>query len=732
MRIAAIKYFVLVISVLANILVKSQDSVSIVPISINTKGGEYAPVYYKKGIVFSGANRNNETLTYVDSENGEQLSDLYYVPINEEQFGKVSLFSKELKTPFHDGPITFSKDGETAYFTRNIQVKKVLKNNTKIQNMLGVFKSTFDGEKWGTVSPCFFNSSEFNVGQPMLSPDGSMLYVVSDKPGGFGGVDIYYAEIADGFCGSLVNLGKEVNSKDNEVFPFIDDSQNLYFASNREGGNGGLDIYQTKFSEKNWNTPFLMDTTINSSADDFGLVYNEDHREGYFCSNRAGSDDIYKIKLSYPEFGPCAELINEFLCYEFFEEATLNADSVAMIYEWDFGDGSKERSLETYHCYEKSGFYVVQLNILDPLIDKNFINGATYELEIEEVLQPEVIAPDTISINTPFSVSVKQGKWNEFQIANYYIDYGNSIIVKNDKNAHIYDNDGIKEFRILITGYNEETGLIEKQCFYKTIFVGTSEELIVEKEKFYENLEYSSFNTETLSEIDDPFYALEILSSDTEILKDSIQFKQFYNGISEVYDEKSKRYSYIYGKTLNPFELIELFRDAHSSGFDNAIVKAFAHDSIRVEDLELAYDDPSGSVKIILNNIHFEYDGYNLDKKSKIELQKLIDFLNDKETLEIEISAHTDASRNVEKAKKIFKARGQVYTKEAHDKMSSDYNLKLSQKRAESVVEYITTKGVSKVRLKAVGYGEKQVISINETDQGRKKNRRVEFKIIYR
>ena len=736
MKIATIKYFILVIGTLANIYVKSQDSVSIAPISINTEAGEYAPVYYKKGIVFSGTNRNNESLTYVDSENGEQLSDLYYVPVNNDVFGEVSLFSKELKTPFHDGPITFSKDGITAYFTRNIEVKKVLKNTIKVQNMLGVFKSTFDGEKWGSVSPCFFNSTKFNVGQPTLSPDGTMLYVVSDKPGGFGGIDIYYAEIIDGFCGSLVNLGEKVNSEADEMFPFIDDNKNLYFASNREGGIGGLDIYQTKFSNKNWNTPFLMDTTINSGADDFGLVYNDNHREGYFCSNRAGSDDIYKIKLSYPEFGPCEELVKELLCYEFFEEATLNADSVAMIYEWDFGDGTKERALDTYHCYETAGLYIVELNIMDPMIGKNFVNEATYELEIEEVFQPEIISPDTISVMSDFFVVVNQGKWKQFQIGDYYIDYEDSSIVKNDRKSHSYDSPGFKELKILITGYDKKLERIETKCFFKNIFVTTDTTLLTVEKKFLEELNYAGFNTELLTEYDDGIYALEIISTSKSILNDSTILKEYTNKVKEVYNERTKTYSYVTGKTKNPFDMIGEFRNAHKLGFVDAMVKMFEDGSIKVEDLGMAYDNSSGEVNIILKNIQFEYDGHLLDTPSKKELEKLIQYLQDNKEVRIEIGAHTDASRNVAKAKKIFAARGQAYSKAAHDKMSGGYNLRLSQKRAKSVINYLNEQGIAIVRLKAKGYGESQPLAPNnlsdgrDNPEGRAKNRRVTFKIL--
>src|SRR5690606_5010701 len=96
----------------------------------------------------------------------------------------------------------------------------------------------------------------------------------------------------------------------------------------------------------------------------------------------------------------------------------------------------------------------------------------------------------------------------------------------------------------------------------------------------------------------------------------------------------------------------------------------------------------------------------------------------------VEISSHTDAARNVEAAKQIFERKGIKYSKEAHDKMSGDYNKKLSQRRAQSVVDYLTNKGIPKNRLVAKGYGEEKPVATNDTDEGRQLNRRTEFKVL--
>ncbi|MBL4592309.1 MAG: OmpA family protein, partial [Flavobacteriales bacterium] len=405
---------------------------------------------------------------------------------------------------------------------------------------------------------------------------------------------------------------------------------------------------------------------------------------------------------------------SELLCYEFFEEATLNADSVAMIYEWDFGDGTKERALETYHCYETAGIYIVELNIMDPMIGKTFVNEAIYELEIEEVLQPVIICPDTISMKADFLVKVEQGKWEKFQIGNYYIDYGDSVIIKNEKNTYSYKSDGFKELKILISGYDKSSESIVTKCFYKNVFVTSEVTSLAVQDKFLEELNYEGFNSDKINEHvpGEAYYSLEILNSPSSVLNDTNQLKEFTSRVIEIFDSSSSTYSYVLGKTNNPFDMIDEFRAAHKAGFINAIVKSIKNESFGFEGLGMVYDNESGEVNIVLNNIHFEFNGYQLDEKSKVELGTLIQYLSTNTNVRIEIGAHTD------------------------DVGNNRYNLKLSQKRATNVINYISLQGIEMTRLKAKGYGESQPLVPNnlpdgsDHPEGRAKNRRVTFKIL--
>ena len=143
------------------------------------------------------------------------------------------------------------------------------------------------------------------MGHPSLTKDGKTLYFASDKPGGYGGVDLYVSnrEIG-GTWGTPVNLGPKINTSGDDMFPYIADDGTLYFASNGHTGLGGLDVYSTtsiKTGNKltTWTEPENLGYPINTNSDDFGYIINKDNKNGYFVSNRAGGkgdDDIYSFQ----------------------------------------------------------------------------------------------------------------------------------------------------------------------------------------------------------------------------------------------------------------------------------------------------------------------------------------------------------------------------------------------------------------------------------------------------
>ncbi|MGB0886824.1 MAG: OmpA family protein [Vicingaceae bacterium] len=131
-----------------------------------------------------------------------------------------------------------------------------------------------------------------------------------------------------------------------------------------------------------------------------------------------------------------------------------------------------------------------------------------------------------------------------------------------------------------------------------------------------------------------------------------------------------------------------------------------------------------------LKGIEYDFDKSTLRDESKKELNNLIAILKENPKLEIEISSHTDAARNVEMATKVLRRYGKEYSVEAHNLMSKKYNILLSKRRADAVVAYLSRNGISSNRLIATGYGEEEPIATNETEEGRQINRRTEFKVL--
>ncbi len=213
--------------------------------------------------------------------------------------GKPSSFSKSLNTKYHEGPATFSADGSQIIFTRNNfnagQKGQSLENDVKLK----LYSAQWGGNDWTEAEELPFNSDEYSTAHPSLSKDGTHLYFVSDMPGGVGGKDLYVSIKNNTTWGKPINLGREVNSRNDELFPFIDDSGNLYFSTTGRRGNlGGLDICYAVLNRDGTKIIDIvaLDAPINSSGDDFGIVTNSDRSIGYFSSDRQnGDDDIYRF-----------------------------------------------------------------------------------------------------------------------------------------------------------------------------------------------------------------------------------------------------------------------------------------------------------------------------------------------------------------------------------------------------------------------------------------------------
>jgi outer membrane protein OmpA-like peptidoglycan-associated protein len=167
-----------------------------------------------------------------------------------------------------------------------------------------MFSCTKEKKKYKTFRPFGLNSDHWSVGHPALTPDGKILYFVSDMDGGYGGTDIWYCTMTDEGWSLAVNAGPMINTPGNEMFPFIALNGDLYFSSTGQPGFGGLDLFVCHKEGNLWKTPVNLGAPVNSPYDDFSIQFNSIDSTGFFSSSRpggVGSDDIYYMKQLPPK-----------------------------------------------------------------------------------------------------------------------------------------------------------------------------------------------------------------------------------------------------------------------------------------------------------------------------------------------------------------------------------------------------------------------------------------------
>ncbi|WP_196889526.1 OmpA family protein [Aureivirga sp. CE67] len=264
--------------------------------SISTKDSEWGAAFNANQIVFSSS-RDGGVSGKKYKWNNENYLDLFVAEVDEEgdASGAVA-FSKEINSAAHEGGVTFSGDGNTMYFSRNVKPKN--RKGDKISHMK-IFKSSKVGGEWSKAIEVSFNKEGYSAAHPALNKNNTKLYFASDMPGTQGNWDIFVVDInKDGSFGEPKNLGPNVNTVNREQFPFVSDEDNLYFSSNGHITLGGLDVFKSEINGNSYSKAENLGNVINSNKDDFGFIYDEATEKGFLSSNRAGgkgSDDIYRV-----------------------------------------------------------------------------------------------------------------------------------------------------------------------------------------------------------------------------------------------------------------------------------------------------------------------------------------------------------------------------------------------------------------------------------------------------
>jgi len=275
-------------------------------LEINSEQEDFGTSFYGDNVVFSSSREGVVPVKRTWNWNELPFLDMYIATRNVSgDLGEYEQLSGRLNGKYHEGPASFTKDGIFMVFTRNNYSGKSKNGVVKLQ----LFSSRKENGQWAKEIALPYNSFEYSIGHPSLNKTGSALYFASDMPGGIGGTDLYKASRnADGSWGEAVNMGSEINTEGNEMFPFFHEEGIMFFSSDGHGGLGGLDNFFAQIKSDGVIGKIQnMGHPINSPKDDFAAVLDDSLKSGYLSSNRPGgkgNDDIYYFDVHKPfKFG---------------------------------------------------------------------------------------------------------------------------------------------------------------------------------------------------------------------------------------------------------------------------------------------------------------------------------------------------------------------------------------------------------------------------------------------
>ncbi|MDD4515535.1 OmpA family protein [Massilibacteroides sp.] len=266
----------------------------------NSRRSEFSPMLYgdKYDQLYFASSRSKDKEAKTSAITGLNNNNFFLVKQNEKgEWTAPEELEDAVNTEFDEGTPSFSPDGNTMYYTYCAQDPEGNRTSE-------IYVSSRSSASWGKgTRASIVKDSVTALGHPAASPDGKYLYYVSDAIGGYGGKDIFRSRLIGNDFGPMENLGPEINTPGDELFPYVRDSVTLYFASNGHPGMGGLDLFKaTQDSTGKW-TVENMKAPVNSMADDFGITFEGKKEKGFFSSNRndaRGSDHIYSFE--YPTF----------------------------------------------------------------------------------------------------------------------------------------------------------------------------------------------------------------------------------------------------------------------------------------------------------------------------------------------------------------------------------------------------------------------------------------------
>lgn len=703
--------FFLIISVTHSILGQSETYVVKRASFSSDKYDEFSPVYYNNGIVFC-SNRNTGFSNRTTSQNKGLFKICYADTAGKTDWESAKLFSKNLTTIFNDGPVTFNGLRDTIYFSRNQDVSSKLSDISGQRNKLGIFSASLADGQWTKIRELRINNEWYNVTTPCLSHDGNRLYFASDKPGGFGGMDLYYSERKNDYWTDPVNLGPTINTSGNEAYPFLNAQGELFYSSDGLPGLGGKDVFFSRISDSTWLPPIHLDPPINSKSDDFGIVTNAVMSEGYFSTNRDNSFDIYHFTTITPQVLYDNVQKENNYCFMFIDTGAIKIDTTNLKYVWDFSDGTKATGIKVYHCFKGSGKYTVKLDLVERYSGNLFFPKLVYNIELQDYIQPFINSPDIAVKGEILNLDALKSNLPGFRVLSYAWSFRDGVRSLGSSVSHAFKEKGTYNVNLELTLQSESTSEIHKTGISKKILVFNDA-----REKAAYQAKIASLKTPIIN-IDksknasigvvyssnaefqkDAVFNVELLSSKTKLGVDNriFRFVPKKYTISERFNPDDNTYSYIVDQEMTLMATYPAYKELFELGFKDVRTKIYL------------LKDPSEKELHNLIKINGAFaDSYfdssnNLTSNAYIMLDQLVKLMNKYPNIGLEVAVHSDNTG------------------------SPEASLTLSKTRSKLLVGYLINRGISSRRLLATGFGGSKPIAENILENERKLNRRVDF-----
>lgn len=712
---------------------------------ISGSANEYSPYMYQNKMYFVSDRETGKPMKYFNERNEAPLTRLYQCSIEEGNLkGSVKSAGDFFSTLEYAGP-TCETDS-FIYVTANRLLSKDKRSLKRPLEIRQIRKSSANVTLSEAID--FGESDTVSYGHPCVVND-TLMFLTRNTP--HGNSDLLSSRKRKGKWTKPTQLRAGINTMYNEMFPYYS-APFLYFASDRPGGQGGLDIYLIDLSNEK-TLPVSLASPLNSKFDDFGIFSNNMLSSGFLSSNRNGNDDIFHFQLNFPDFKNCLPVQSNTFCFTFYEEATVSSkDTLTLSYEWKFSDGTKVRGLEAEHCFKKEGTYDIELNILERASGEVFMNQLKFTLDIKNVRQLFIDVPDSFYVDEVISFDASLSNSDSFEVKKYYWDFGDGARSLYQIPTHKYSKPGTylvtlgavgtfkgKEVKKCVTRKITATAKKRQKTYsiVRPILPGITSDKALRKidslfildmaskrkkgdlnhSKKESNSGKTTKKPGTIPEIkeEDPYvlarnvfgvqwrdsltnYRVHLGASTVHLLPNDPAFKGLEN-ISEFLVKD--QYHYFYGKASEISGILPFYKEAKEKGFQKAEVALFKSDVFMFDETSgkfLNTYDTLGSEVIM--TFYFESNSNKVKKEDEKKLSEFISKLTSKEVKHLILKGYSDPVGDREE------------------------NMRLSRKRALAVKEIIDSKKSNDIRI--LFYGDTK--SVNSSDEDfLMYNRRVEL-----